>query len=74
FISVTTIPAAGNIAVGLAFLNAEAIVGSAAQLVINLTGMAIAGWATLVVQQFVWSRVAATPLPRVLHRRQNPTV
>lgn len=74
FISVTTIPAAGNIAVGLAFLNAEAIVGSAAQLVINLTGMAIAGWATLVVQQFVWSRVAETPLPRVLHRRQNPTV
>ncbi len=74
FISVTTIPAAGNIAVGLAFLNWSAISGSAAQLVINLTGMAVAGWATLVVQQFVWSRVTETPLPRVLHRRQIPTV
>lgn len=74
FISVTTIPAAGNIAIGIAFLSWETVRGSAAQLVINLTGMAVAGWATLVLQQFIWSRVAMTPLPRVLHRRQNPTV
>lgn len=74
FISVTTIPAAGNIAIGLAFLDSTAIVGSLAQLVINLCGMAVAGWATLLVQQFVWGRVATTPLPRALHRRQNPTV
>lgn len=74
FISVTTIPAAGNIAIGLAFTAMPAIRGSLAQLFINLTGMAVAGWATLLAQQFVWSKVATTPLPRALHRRKNPTV
>lgn len=74
FISVTTIPAAGNIAIGLAFLSTGTIRGSAAQLLINLTGMAVAGWATLVVQQFVWSRIAETPVPRVLHQRKDHTV
>lgn len=58
FISVTTIPAAGNIAIGLAFLYWPAIRGSLAQLIINLIGMAIAGWATLLFQQFIWRRVA----------------
>lgn len=73
FISVTTIPAAGNIAVGLAFLAVPAITGSLAQLLINITGMAVAGWLTLIVQQFIWARVA-TPLPRVMRKRTNPTV
>ena len=74
FISVTTIPAAGMIAIGLAFGAGEAIRGSLAQLLINLMGMAVAGWATLLVQQCVWCKVAKTPLPRALHKRQNPTV
>ena len=74
FISVTTIPAAGMIAIGLAFGAGEAIRGSLAQLLINLMGMAVAGWATLLVQQFSWSKVAKTPLPRALHKRQNHTV
>lgn len=74
FISVTTIPAAGNIAIGLAFAMPAAIRGSFAQLCINLTGMALAGWATLVLQKFVWGRIAPTPLPRALHRRKNHTV
>ncbi len=58
FISVTTVPAAGNIALGAAFGVGSAIWGSALQLVVNLSGMALAGWATLAVQQSVWSRVS----------------
>ncbi|MGV9663288.1 DUF389 domain-containing protein [Nocardia niigatensis] len=58
FISVTTVPAAGNIALGVAFGDGSAVWGSAAQLLINIAGMALAGWATLVVQQMVWSRVS----------------
>jgi uncharacterized hydrophobic protein (TIGR00271 family) len=51
FISVTTIPAAGNIAVGIVFAEWEQVAGSAAQLAINVTGMAIAGWITLAITQ-----------------------
>lgn len=56
FISVTTVPAAGNIALGLAFGASGEIWPSALQLLVNILGMAIAGWLTLVLQQFVWSR------------------
>jgi uncharacterized hydrophobic protein (TIGR00271 family) len=59
FISVTTIPAAGNIAMGLAFGLGSEIWGSTLQLVVNVLGMALAGWLTLAVQQAVWSRVSA---------------
>ncbi|MET8773871.1 DUF389 domain-containing protein [Nocardia sp. NPDC004654] len=58
FISVTTVPAAGNIALGVAFGVQEAIWGSTLQLIVNLSGMAFAGWATLAFQQAVWSRVS----------------
>ena len=59
FISVTTVPAAGNIALGIAFGAGHEIWGSTAQLLLNLSGMAIAGWATLAFQQAVWARVSA---------------
>ena len=59
FISVTTIPAAGNVALGLAFGLGDEVAGSAAQLGVNLLGMAVAGWATLAVQELVWSRISA---------------
>ena len=58
FISVTTVPAAGNIALGAAFGVGSAIWGSTLQLLVNLSGMALAGWAALAVQQAVWSRVS----------------
>ncbi|WP_067695224.1 DUF389 domain-containing protein [Nocardia jejuensis] len=58
FISVTTVPAAGNIALGVAFLNGSTIWGSVAQLFLNIAGMAIAGWLTLVVQERLWTRVS----------------
>ncbi|MGH3333295.1 MAG: DUF389 domain-containing protein, partial [Nocardioidaceae bacterium] len=59
FISVTTVPAAGNVALGLAFGAGGEIWGSSLQLLVNLSGMALAGWATLAIQQFVWARVSA---------------
>lgn len=58
FISVTTVPAAGNVALGLAFGAGEEIWGSTLQLLVNLSGMALAGWATLALQEVVWARVS----------------
>ena len=59
FISVTTIPAAGNIALGLAFGLTSSIWASSVQLLLNLSGMALAGWLTLAAQHLVWARVSA---------------
>ena len=59
FISVTTVPAAGNIALGAAFGAWHEVWGSGLQLTLNLVAMAVAGWATLALQQLVWSRVPA---------------
>lgn len=67
FISVTTVPAAGNIALALAFGAAPELWGSALQLLVNLVAMGLAGWATLAVQQRVWSRIA---IPRARARRR----
>jgi len=57
FVSVTTIPAAGNIALGVALGVWHEVWGSTMQLAVNLSGMAVAGWLTLAVQQTVWSRM-----------------
>jgi len=57
FISVTTVPAAGNIALGAAFGVGSEIWASTLQLLLNVCGMALAGWAGLALQQAVWSRV-----------------
>ena len=58
FISVTTIPAAGNVALGLAFGVFDEVRGSLLQLLLNITGMAVAGWLTLAFQHAVWSRMS----------------
>jgi uncharacterized hydrophobic protein (TIGR00271 family) len=58
FISVTTVPAAGNVALGIAFGATGEIWGSAVQLMLNIGGMVLAGWATLALQQLVWKRMA----------------
>ncbi len=59
FISVTTIPAAANVAAALPFGLWDDVRGSLLQLALNVAGMALAGWLTLAVQQAVWARVAA---------------
>lgn len=56
FISVTTIPAAGNIAVATVFGLWNEVWGSALTLVVNIIGMALAGWATLALQAREHSR------------------
>jgi uncharacterized hydrophobic protein (TIGR00271 family) len=68
FISVTTIPAAGNIALALAFGVWHEVGGSAAQLLLNLSGMAAAGWLTLAVQRLVWHQVTERRLERKRRR------
>jgi uncharacterized hydrophobic protein (TIGR00271 family) len=71
FISVTTVPAAGNVALGIAFGSGHEIWGSGAQLLINLSGMALAGWATLTFQQLAWSRMSARRARLLAHRRRG---
>lgn len=56
FISVTTIPASGNIAVAAVFGLWQEVWGSSVTLIVNVIGMALAGWATLALQQRVWRR------------------
>lgn len=65
FISVTTIPAAGNIALGLAFQQWHEVWGSTVQLIVNIMGMGLAGWLALLTQQKLWSKVH--PLQRLGH-------
>ena len=72
FISVTTVPAAGNVALGLAFGIGHEVRGSTLQLLLNLTGMAVAGWATLAFQQAVWARVSARRARVVGRLRRSP--
>jgi uncharacterized hydrophobic protein (TIGR00271 family) len=58
-ISVTTVPAAANVAVALAYGAPSEARGSAVQLLVNLAGIVVAGTLTLLVQQQAWRRVPA---------------
>ncbi|WP_306207061.1 DUF389 domain-containing protein [Actinoplanes sp. RD1] len=55
-ISVTTIPAAANAAVALAYGVRDEALGSALQLLINAAAIVLAGVLTLLVQHLVWKR------------------
>jgi uncharacterized hydrophobic protein (TIGR00271 family) len=59
FISVTTVPAAGNLALGLAFWEAHEIWGSAAQLGINIVGMVVSGAVVLLLMRWKWRWLTA---------------
>ncbi len=58
FISVTTVPAAGNLALGLAFLEQGEIAGSLAQLGLNLVGLFLAATLFLTFQRLWWGRLS----------------
>jgi uncharacterized hydrophobic protein (TIGR00271 family) len=58
-ISVTTVPAAANVAVAAAYGDPYEAGGSAMQLALNLAGIVAAGSLTLLVQQQAWRRVPA---------------
>ena len=64
-ISVTTIPAAANAAVAIAYGEIDQAWGSFVQLDINLAGILVAGTLTLLAQRLLWARTrrraAATP-------------
>lgn len=59
FISVTTVPAAGNLALALGTWTPSEISGSIAQLGVNLAGMIVAGVVVLALQRLLWTRVTA---------------
>ncbi|WP_306190432.1 DUF389 domain-containing protein [Streptomyces sp. MK5] len=55
-ISVTTVPAAANAAVALAYGDPRQTWGSTVQLLLNLLGIVLAGTLTLLAQKWLWSR------------------
>jgi uncharacterized hydrophobic protein (TIGR00271 family) len=55
-ISVTTVPAAANAAVALAYGDTRQTLGSTNQLLLNLLGIILAGTLTLLTQKHLWSR------------------
>jgi uncharacterized membrane protein len=57
FISVTTVPAAGNFALALALHDGPEMWGSAQQLGVNLLGMTLAGCAVVLLQRLLWDRI-----------------
>ena len=57
FISVTTVPAAGDISLALALGDGDELVLAATQLGINLAGILIAAIATLALQRRIWRRM-----------------
>ncbi|MFI2711462.1 DUF389 domain-containing protein [Micromonospora sp. NPDC018662] len=74
-ISVTTVPAAANVAVATAYGVWHEATGSALQLVINLAAIVLAGLLTLVVQLLWWRRVerrSARGVPRQRAGRPEP--
>jgi uncharacterized hydrophobic protein (TIGR00271 family) len=72
FISVTTVPASGNVALGLAFGAWNEVTGSALQLLLNLFGMAVAGWATLAIQQAAWRGISEKRAALAARRTRRP--
>ncbi len=67
FISVTTVPAAGDLALALALGNGSEIGRSLTQLSINVAALVLAGVLTLLVQRAVWEHV-----PRARPRLARP--
>jgi uncharacterized hydrophobic protein (TIGR00271 family) len=55
-ISVTTVPAAANAAVALAYGDTNQTAGSTYQLLLNLLGIVLAGTLTLLAQKWFWAR------------------
>jgi len=68
FISVTTVPAAADMAISLALGAGPEFRSAATQLGINLAGILVAATATLAIQRAVWRRVPGV-VPRAGARR-----
>jgi uncharacterized hydrophobic protein (TIGR00271 family) len=72
FISVTTIPAAANAALAFALGDWLEMRGSIAQLFLNITGMAVAGWLVLAFQGTVLARSGRSADLRRLRPADDP--
>lgn len=59
FISVTTVPAAGNLALGIALWQGSEIIGSLEQLGANIAGMLLAGVLVIAFMRGCWTWVTA---------------
>ena len=70
FISVTTIPAVGNLGLAAGVWAPSEIRGSAAQLAVNIAGMVLAGMVVLVLQRLLWDRTLRAA-DRIFARRAN---
>jgi uncharacterized hydrophobic protein (TIGR00271 family) len=70
FISVTTVPAAGNLALGLAFWEPTEIRGSLGQLGLNISGMLLAGAIVLLLMRWRWTWLT-TASERVFGRQSD---
>ena len=64
FISVTTIPAAADIGVSWAFGSGQEAWGSAAQLALNVTILAVVAAVGIPAQRWAWARVTRAPVVR----------
>ena len=73
FISVTTVPAAADMAVSLALGGRQEFTSAAIQLGVNLAGILIAAITTLAVQGLIWRRVPGA-LPRLDRVVRSPGV
>jgi hypothetical protein len=62
FISVTTVPAIANMAVGVGFAEWGEALGSALQLTVNFGCLVVAGAVTIAVRRHLWHRPAARRL------------
>jgi uncharacterized hydrophobic protein (TIGR00271 family) len=73
FISVTTVPAAADIAVSLALGGGDQLASAATQLGINLVSILVAATATLALQRALWHRVprSVPSIDRVPHMRSR---
>lgn len=77
FISVTTVPAAGFVAVALVLGEPEKAAGSAIQLVLNLLGIVVSAIVVLLVYRMVWARrthpsmLSRNPYRVYQHHRQS---
>jgi hypothetical protein len=73
FISVTTVPAAGDMALSLALGGSAEFARAATQLGVNLAGILVAATATLTLQYALWHSAPGTVprLDRVRRPRQH---
>lgn len=70
FISVTTVPAGGNLALAVALADGHSMAEAALQLGINVTAIVAAAIATLLVQKAIWRRVPAVRSARAKGTRR----